>query len=136
MESESLLKVTELLPVQQINTREINDNTENFITVKETGKNKKTKLNHRQDYLNFFPSKNARTNRNLMMMKTQYYFHLIMHLIKEDRKSCQLKTTNNRRLTLLTNNIKNPLNRENTYSTGQESIFGSNQVWQENLCHW
>ena len=49
IESESLLKVTELLSVQQINTREINDNTENFITVKETGKNKKMKLNHQQD---------------------------------------------------------------------------------------
>ena len=50
MESESLLKVIELLSVQQINTREINDNTENFITVKETGKNKKTKLKHQQDH--------------------------------------------------------------------------------------
>ena len=50
MESKSLLKVIELLSVQQINTREINDNTENFTTVKETGKNKKTKLNHHQDY--------------------------------------------------------------------------------------
>ena len=46
MESESLLKVIELLSIQQINTREINNNTENFITVKETGKNKKTKLIH------------------------------------------------------------------------------------------
>ena len=50
MESESLLKVIELLSVQQINTREINDSTENFIAVKETSKNKKTKLNHHQDY--------------------------------------------------------------------------------------
>ena len=50
MESESLLKVIELLSVNQINTCEINDKTENFITVKETGKNKKTKLNHHQDY--------------------------------------------------------------------------------------
>ena len=33
MESESLLKVIELLSVQQINTREISYNTENFITV-------------------------------------------------------------------------------------------------------
>ena len=33
MESESLLKVTKLLSVQQINTHETNDNTENFITV-------------------------------------------------------------------------------------------------------
>ena len=36
MELESSLKVTELLSVQQINTREINGNTENFKTVKET----------------------------------------------------------------------------------------------------
>ena len=45
-----MLKVIELLSVQQINTREINDNTENFITVKETGNNNKTKLNHQQDF--------------------------------------------------------------------------------------
>ena len=49
MESESLLNVTELLSVQEINTHEANDDTENFITVKETGKNKKIKLNRRQD---------------------------------------------------------------------------------------
>ena len=49
MESESLLKVIELLSVQQINTHEAHSNTENFITVKETSKNKKIKLNHQQD---------------------------------------------------------------------------------------
>ena len=49
MESESLLKVIELLSVQQINTHEANDSTENVITVKETGKNKKIKLNYQQD---------------------------------------------------------------------------------------
>ena len=49
MESESLLKVIELLSVQQINTHEANNNTENFITVKGTGKNKKIKLSHQQD---------------------------------------------------------------------------------------
>ena len=49
IESQSLLKVIELLSVQQINTHEANDNTGNFITVKETGKNKKIKLNHEQD---------------------------------------------------------------------------------------
>ena len=42
MESESLLKVIELLSVQQINTHEANDNTENFITVKETVKTRKS----------------------------------------------------------------------------------------------
>ena len=50
IESEPLLKVIELLSVQQINAHEINDNTESFIAVKETGKNKKTKLNHHQSY--------------------------------------------------------------------------------------
>ena len=49
MESESLLKVIELLSVQQINTHEANNNTKNFITVKGTGKNKKIKLSHQQD---------------------------------------------------------------------------------------
>ena len=49
IESQSLLKVIELLSVQQINTHEANDNTGNFITVKETGKSKKIKLNHKQD---------------------------------------------------------------------------------------
>ena len=46
MESDALLRGTELLSVQQINTHEANDSTENFITVKGTGKNKKIKLNH------------------------------------------------------------------------------------------
>ena len=35
-ESESLLKIIELLSVQQLITREINDNTENVRTVKKT----------------------------------------------------------------------------------------------------
>ena len=38
MELESLLKVIELLSVQQINALEINENTESFIKVKETDK--------------------------------------------------------------------------------------------------
>ena len=49
IEPQSLLKVIELLSVQQINTHKANDNTGNFITVKETGKSKKIKLNHEQD---------------------------------------------------------------------------------------
>ena len=49
MKSESLLKVIELLSVQQINTHEVNNNTENFIAVKETSKNKKIKQNPQQD---------------------------------------------------------------------------------------
>ena len=93
MKSESLLKVIELLSVQQINTHEANDNTEN-ITVKETGKNKKIKLNHQQDSriplrnsFEIFPLKNSRINRNLLMSKTQYHVHLIIHLVKEDKKA-------------------------------------------------
>ena len=50
MESESLLKVIELLSAQQINACKINGNIDNFMKVKETGKNKKTKLNRQQDY--------------------------------------------------------------------------------------
>ena len=119
MESESLLKVIELLSVKLINTREINDNTENLITLNETGKYKKTKLNHQQDYriplrrfhLELFPSKNTSTNLNLLMRTTQFYLHVIMLPVKEDRKSSQLNITNNQRLRLLTNNMKNPLNR-------------------------
>ena len=38
VESKLLLKIIELLSVQQINTHEHNNNTENFIAVKETGK--------------------------------------------------------------------------------------------------
>ena len=50
IKTESSRKVLELLSVQQMNTREINGNTGNFIVVKETGKNKKTKLRDQQDY--------------------------------------------------------------------------------------
>ena len=57
-------------------------------------------------HLKFFPSKNARTNWNLLMRATQCYLHFIMHLVKEDRKNSQLNTTNNQRRTLLTNKRK------------------------------
>ena len=36
--------------IQQINTHEISGNTEKFVTVRETGKSRKIKLNHQQDY--------------------------------------------------------------------------------------
>ena len=92
MESESLLKVIELLSVQQINTHEANDNTEN-ITVKETGKNKKIKLNHQQDSriplrnsFEILPIEESQDKRNLLRRKTQYHLHLIKHLVKEDKK--------------------------------------------------
>ena len=93
MESESLLKVIELLSVQQINTHENNDNRDNFITVKETGKNKKIKLNHQQDSriplrnsFEILPIEESQDNRNLLRRKTQYHLHLIKHLVKEDKK--------------------------------------------------
>ena len=47
MESESLLKVNELLSVQQINTHKAKYNTENFVTVK--GNGEKIKLNDQHD---------------------------------------------------------------------------------------
>ena len=117
MESESLLKVIELLSVQQINTREINNNAENFITVKETRKNKKTKLNHQQYHR--FPLRNLfeiilieecqdklePTDEDNSMLLSFY------HAPSKRKKSSQLNTTNNQRLTLLMSNIKNPLNR-------------------------
>ena len=69
MESESLLKVIKLLSAQRINTHKDNDNTENFITIKETPKNKKIKLNHNRIpefkwgiHLKFFPLKNVEEN--------------------------------------------------------------------------
>ena len=93
MESESLLKVIELLSVQQINTHEANNNTDNFITVKETGKNKKIKLNHQQDSriplrnsFEILPIEESQDKRNLLRRKTQYHLHLIKHLVKEDKK--------------------------------------------------
>ena len=108
MESEPLIKVTDFLSVQQTNTHEINGNTDKFITLKETGKSRKNKLIIKQTVipLKLFPSKNARTNLNLLMKATQCYLHLIMLLVKEDRKKSQLNTKKNQNLTLLTTNIK------------------------------
>ena len=108
MESEPLIKVTDFLSVQQINTHEINGNTDKFIPLKETGKSRKNKLIIKQTVipLELFPSKNARTNLNLLMKTTQCYLHLIMLLVKEDRKKSQLNTKKNQNLTLLTTNIK------------------------------
>ena len=108
MESEPLIKVTDFLSVQQINTHEINGNADKFITLKETGKSRKNKLIIKQTVipLKLFPSKNARTNLNLLMKATQCYLHLIMLLVKEDRKKSQLNTKKNQNLTLLTTNIK------------------------------
>ena len=116
MESESLLKVIELLSVQQINTHEANDNTEN-ITVKETGKNKKIKLNHQQD--SRIPLRNSSEilpieeyqgkpepidEENSMSPSFDYAPN------KEGKKSSQLNT-NNQTLTLPTTNMKNPFYR-------------------------
>ena len=118
MESESLLKVTELLSVQEINTHEANDNTENFITVKETGKNKKIKLNRRQDSriplrnsFEILPIEKCHDKPEPIDEENSMLPSLIIHLVKEDTKSSQLNTTNNERLTLLITNMKNPLCR-------------------------
>ena len=92
--------------------------TQKILTVQETGKNKKTKLNHQQAYK--IPLKNSfetlfieefQTDRKLLMRTTQCFLHLIMLLVKEDRKSSQLNTANNQRLALLTSNMKDPPNR-------------------------
>ena len=81
MESEYLLKVIELLSVQQINTHEANDNTENFITVKETVKTRKSNwaINripefHWRIHLKFVPLKNARINRTQLWGKLNVTF--------------------------------------------------------------
>ena len=96
MKSESLFKVIELLSVQQINTHEANDNTENFITVKETDKSKKIKLNHQQNSqiplrnsFEIFPIQECQNKPEPTdEEKTQ------IHLVKEDKKSSRLNTTN------------------------------------------
>ena len=44
------LGLIELLSVKQINTSKIRDNTENLGQLKTTGKSKRNKLNHQQDY--------------------------------------------------------------------------------------
>ena len=66
MKIEYLLKVTELLLVQQINTREINDSTEKFITVKETDKSKINNLHHQQDYRIPLLSNTFETHRRML----------------------------------------------------------------------
>ena len=118
MEPEFLIKVIELLSVHQINPREINENTENFITVKETGKHKKIKLNRQQDHripmrnsFEILPIEECQDKSETTDEGNLMFLYLIMHLVKEGRKSSQLNTTNKRRLTLLTNNMQNPLNR-------------------------
>ena len=117
MESESWLKTIELLSVQQINTHEAHSNTENFITVKETSKNKKIKLNHQQD--SRIPLRNSSEilpieeyqgkpepidEENSMSPSFDYAPN------KEGKKSSQLNT-NNQTLTLPTTNMKNPFYR-------------------------
>ena len=66
MKIEYLLKVTELLLVQQINTREINDSTEKFITVKKTDKSKINNLHHQQDYRIPLLSNTFETHRRML----------------------------------------------------------------------
>ena len=45
---------------------------------------------------------------NLLMRKTQCHLHLIIHLVKEDKKSSQLNT-NNHRLNITNNQYEEPL---------------------------
>ena len=115
MESKSLLKVIELLSVQQINTREINDNTGNFIAIKETGKNNKTKLDHQQDHgiplrnsfeilpVEEYQDKPEPPNEDNLMLPS------FNHAPSKRRQKRQ--STKSKWVTLLTNNMKNPLNR-------------------------
>ena len=107
-----MLKVTELLSVQQINTHEANGNTENFITVKGSGKSKKIKLNHQQDSriplrnsFKILPTRECQDKLEPNDEEKSMSPSLIIHLVKEDRKSGQLNTLNNQRLTLLTSNM-------------------------------
>ena len=131
MESESLLKVIELLSVQQINTHEANDNTEN-ITVKETGKNKKIKLNHQQDSriplrnsFEILPIEECQDKPEPSDKENSMLPSFDHTPSKRRLKSSYLNTTNYQRLTLLTTNMKNPLHRgKYAYSTGY-NIFGS-----------
>ena len=117
METESILKVIELFSVRQINTREINANTENFITVKDTSKSRENEVNHQQDYriplsnaFETLPIEECQDKPKPTDEGNSVYLALIMPLVKEDRKNNQLNTTNNQRLTLLTTNMRNPLN--------------------------
>ena len=113
MESESLFSVIEFLSVQQMNTPQNKQQQKILYQLKKPVKtrNKFWTINritefHCEIYLKLFPLKNAMSNRNLMMRTTQCYLHLIMPIVKEDRKSSRLNTNNNQRFTLLTTNMK------------------------------
>ena len=129
MESESLFKV---LSVQQINTHEANDNTENFITVKETGRNKKIKLNHQQDSriplrtsFEILPIEECQDKPEPSDEENSTSPSFDHTPSKRRLKNSYLNTTNNQRLTLLTTNMKNLLYRgKHAYGTGC-NIFGS-----------
>ena len=118
MKSEYLLKVTELLSVQQIDTHEANDNTENFITVKGAGKNKKIKLDHQQDSriplrnsFEILPSEECQDKPEPTDEENSMSPSFDHTPSKRRQKSSHLNTTNNQRFTLLTTNMKNPLYR-------------------------
>ena len=70
------------MKLQQINTREINDNTEKFITVKETVEKNKNDLNHKQDYripmsnsFETLPVAECQDKPEPTMRTTQCYLH-------------------------------------------------------------
>ena len=118
MKSEYLLKVTELLSVQQIDTHEANDNTENFITVKGAGKNKKIKLDHQQDSriplrnsFEILPNEECQDKPEPTDEENSMSPSFDHTPSKRRQKSSHLNTTNNQRFTLLTTNMKNPLYR-------------------------
>ena len=101
-----------------MNTHGISGNTEKCITVKETGKSRKNKLNYQQDYR--IPLSN--TFETLPIEESQdkpqpadednSILPSFNHATSKRRqKKSQLNTKNNQRLTLLMTNIKNPLNR-------------------------
>ena len=118
MESKSLFKVIELLSVQQKNTREIKDNEENFITVKETGKNKKSKLNHHQDYriplrnsFEILPIEEGQDKPEPTDEENTMLPSLDHAPGKRRQKKQSTKHNKQPEASLLTNNMKNPLNR-------------------------
>ena len=115
-----LLKVYELLSVQQTNIPKINSNTDKPIKKlqkslearKTNGTiNKITKF-HWVMHLKLFPSKNARTNLNLLLRATHFYLPLIMILVKKDEK--QSTKRQNRPEAYITNNQhEEPLEQNN-----------------------
>ena len=106
-ESESLLKVIELLPIQQINTHEANNNTENFIAVKRTGKNKNSTEEFIWNSSQWrIPGQTEPNDKEKSMLPS------FDHTPSQTRQKKQ-STKHNEQLeaNILTTNMKNPLYR-------------------------